>query len=250
MRSRPGLRVLAVDDEVPALDELAYLLERDDRVAVVHTSASSTRALELLHSEPIDVVFLDIAMPALTGLELATVLSRFEVRPAVVFVTAHSEHAVDAFELEAVDYVLKPVREDRLRAAVRRVEEWQTRGRDDRDGRDDTIPVELAGVTRLVQRSDVVYVEAQGDYARLHTAEGGSHLVRLSLATLEERWAEAGFLRIHRSVLVALGRVDEVRTENGRCTVVAGAAELPVSRRLTPVLRDRLRRARAGGGVT
>jgi DNA-binding LytR/AlgR family response regulator len=105
--------------------------------------------------------------------------------------------------------------------------------------------VELAGVTRLVPRSEVVYVEAQGDYARLHTAEG-SHLVRLPLATLEERWAEAGFLRIHRSVLVALGRVDEVRTENGRCTVVAGGVELPVSRRLTPVLRYRLRRARTG----
>jgi DNA-binding LytR/AlgR family response regulator len=245
MRSQPGLRVLAVDDEVPVLDELAYLLERDDRVAVVHTSATSTEALDVLHREPIDVVFLDIAMPALSGLELATVLSRFETRPAVVFVTAHSEHAVEAFELEAVDYVLKPVREDRLRAAVRRAEEWQTRGRDDRDDRDDSIPVELAGVTRLVPRSEVVYVEAQGDYARLHTAEG-SHLVRLPLATLEERWAEAGFLRIHRSVLVALGRVDEVRTENGRCTVVAGGVELPVSRRLTPVLRYRLRRARTG----
>ena len=112
-------------------------------------------------------------------------------------------------------------------------------------GGDDTIPVELAGVTRLVQRSEVAFVEAQGDYARLHTAEG-SHLVRLSLAALEERWADAGFVRIHRSLLVALGRVDEVRTEAGRCTVVIGDVELTVSRRLTPVLRDRLRRVRAG----
>jgi DNA-binding LytR/AlgR family response regulator len=241
--NQPGLRVLAVDDEVPALDELTYLLRRDDRVAAVHSSATSTEALDLLHRENVDAVFLDIAMPALSGLELATVLSRFEVRPAVVFVTAHSEHAVEAFDLDAVDYVLKPVREDRLRAAVRRVEEWQARGHDDEPN--DAIPVERAGVTRLVQRSEVAYVEAQGDYARLHTAEG-SHLVRLSLSTLEERWAEAGFVRIHRSVLVALGHVDEVRTEEGRCTVVVEGTELPVSRRMTPGLRDRLRRARAG----
>ena len=241
--SPAGLRVLAVDDETPALDELAYLLARDDRVGVVHTSATSTDALERLRTEAVDAVFLDIAMPGLTGLELATVLARFEVRPAVVFVTAHSEHAVEAFDVEAVDYVLKPVREDRLRAAVRRVEEWHVRGEPDHD---ETIPVELAGVTRLLQRSDVAYVVAQGDYARLHTADG-SHLVRLSLAALEERWADAGFLRIHRSVLVALGRVDEVRTDGGRCSVLVGDAELPVSRRLTPALRDRLRRVRAGG---
>jgi DNA-binding LytR/AlgR family response regulator len=238
----PGLRVLVVDDEAPALDELAYLLARDDRVALVRTSASSTDALERLRSEVVDAVFLDIAMPGLTGLELATVLARFGVRPAVVFVTAHSEHAVEAFDLEAVDYVLKPVREDRLRAAVRRVEEWHLRGEADHD---ETIPVELAGVTRLLQRSDVAYVVAQGDYARLHTVDG-SHLVRLSLAALEERWADAGFLRIHRSVLVSLGRVDEVRADGSRCSVFVGGAELPVSRRLTPVLRERLRRVRAG----
>ena len=208
----------------------------------MHTCQPAAEALERLRHEVVDAVFLDIAMPGLTGLELATVLARFDVRPAVVFVTAHSEHAVDAFDVEAVDYVLKPVREDRLRAAVRRVEEWHLRGADDHD---ESIPVELAGVTKLVQRSEVAYVVAQGDYARLHTVDS-SHLVRLSLTTLEERWAEAGFLRIHRSILVALGHVEEVRTEASRCTVVVGDVELPVSRRLTPVLRDRLRRVRTG----
>jgi DNA-binding LytR/AlgR family response regulator len=236
------MKVLAVDDVGPALDELRRLLSAAPGIEDVETAPDALAAVRLLQASRFDAVFLDIAMPALSGLELATVLSRFEVRPAVVFVTAHSEHAVEAFDLDAVDYVLKPVREDRLRAAVRRVEEWQARGHDDVD---DAIPVELAGVTRLVQRSEVAYVEAQGDYARLHTAEG-SHLVRLSLSALEERWAAVGFLRIHRSVLVALGHVDEVRTEEGRCTVVVAGTELPVSRRLTPGLRDRLRRARAG----
>lgn len=234
------LSVLVVDDEQPALDELAFLLARDDRVGRVRCCDSATEALRLLRDEPVDAVFVDIAMPGLTGLELADVLARFREPPRVVFVTAHSEHAVDAFDLQAVDYVLKPVREERLREAVRRISEGGTAAHDD-----DTIPVELGGVTRFVSRSEVRYVEAQGDYARLHT-ESGSHLVRLPLSSLEERWGEAGFLRIHRSLLVALAHVDEVRVDGGRCSVVVGGTELQVSRRHTPVLRDVLRRSRQG----
>ncbi|RZI87793.1 MAG: response regulator, partial [Microbacterium sp.] len=116
-----GLRVLVLDDEAPALDELTWLLDRDPRVGEVHGCRSGTDALRLLKEIEVDVVFLDIQMPGLDGIELATVLSRFKEPPAVVFVTAHDEHAVDAFELNAVDYVLKPVREERLAEAVRRV---------------------------------------------------------------------------------------------------------------------------------
>jgi two-component system response regulator LytT len=104
---------------------------------------------------------------------------------------------------------------------------------------DETIPVELGGVTRFVRRSQVRYVEAQGDYARLHTADG-SHLLRATLADLEERWAPAGFVRIHRSSLVALGHVDEVRVIDGRYAVRVGDVELPVSRRHARELRERL----------
>src|SRR6059058_4914865 len=92
---------------------------------------------------------------------------------------------------------------------------------------DETIVVELAGVTQHVMRSQVRYVEAQGDYARLHTASG-SHLVRIPLATLAERWADAGFVRIHRSTLVALPHVDEIRVDAGRCSVRLGSRILPV----------------------
>jgi DNA-binding LytR/AlgR family response regulator len=106
---------------------------------------------------------------------------------------------------------------------------------------DEQILVELAGVTRHVRRSQVRYVEAQGDYARLHTATG-SHLVRIPLTVLEERWAEAGFLRIHRSTLVALKYVDEVRLEHGRFSVRLGPTTLPVSRRHGRNLRDVLLR--------
>jgi DNA-binding LytR/AlgR family response regulator len=234
------LTVLVVDDERPALDELAFLLGRDDRVGTITTCDSAPEALRVLGEGGVDAVFLDVAMPGLTGLELASVLGQFREPPQVVFVTAHTKHAVEAFDLRAVDYVLKPVREERLREAVRRIRDVGPTAPDE-----ETLPVELGGVTRFVNRSDVAYVEAQGDYVRLHTASG-SHLVRLPLSTLEQRWADAGFLRIHRSLLVSLAHVDEIRTDNGRCSVVVDGVELQVSRRHTPALRELVRRHRQG----
>lgn len=230
------MKVLVVDDERPALDELAYLLGQDPRVAEVLTCDSATETLRVLQEIEVDALFLDVQMPGLSGLELAQVLARFKEPPPIVFVTAHEEHAVEAFELRAVDYVLKPVRADRLAEAVRRIAD----GASDRGPAGDLqVPVELGGVTRFVARSTISHVEAQGDYARLHTA-GGSHLVRVPLSQLEEEWAPAGFVRIHRSLLVSLAHVDEVRMDAGRCTVVVAEAELQVSRRHTRQLRDLL----------
>lgn len=244
------LRVLAVDDEAPALDELVWLLRQQDRIGEVVAAGSGAEALRTLHERPVDAIFMDVQMPGLTGIDLAKVLSSFKTQPPVVFVTAHEQHAVDAFELNVVDYVLKPVREERLAEAVRRVA-GRIEGREAGPvSDDDAILVELAGVSRLVPRADVLYVEAQGDYARLHTANG-SHLVRVPLTTLADQWRDAGFVRIHRSFLVALGHISEWRTEAGRCTVVVGAHELVVSRRHTRALRDLLvRRAQPGRGAT
>jgi DNA-binding LytR/AlgR family response regulator len=233
-----GLKVLVVDDERPALDELAFLLARDPRVRDVLTTDSATEALRILQDLEVDAVFLDIQMPGLTGLDLAQVLARFKSPPPIVFVTAHEEHAVDAFDLRAVDYVLKPVREERLAEAVRRVLEGSARPQADAD---EQIPVERGGVTRFVRRSEVRYVEAHGDYARLH-GPSGAHLVRTPLSTLEEEWRPAGFVRIHRSLLVNLAHVDEVRMDSGVCTVVVGGTPLQVSRRHTRELRDLLTR--------
>lgn len=240
---RPGLRVLVIDDEAPALDELTWLLRRDDRVGTVEGCSSGTEALRLLKELEVDAVFLDIQMPGLDGIELAAVLSRFREPPAIVFVTAHDEHAVDAFELNAVDYVLKPVREERLAEAVRRV-----LGATRTPGPADQIAVERGGVTRFVPVPEIRYVEADGDYARLHTASE-NHLVRIPLTQLETQWAENGFVRIHRSLLVAIAYVEELRVDAGRCSVVVAGTELPVSRRHTRTLRDLLVRSpRPGAG--
>jgi DNA-binding LytR/AlgR family response regulator len=242
------LSVLAVDDEPPALAELAYLLEQNEHVGQVLTAGDGAGALRLLEQQHVDTVFLDIRMPGLSGLDLARVLARFRRPPAVVFVTAYDDHAVTAFDLHAVDYVMKPYRRERLFEAIRRATDAVNGARsaslpDDPD--DETISVELGGITRFLRRSEVAYVSAQGDYARLHTADGGSHLLRVPLATLEDRWAPAGFVRIHRSYLVALTSIEELRADAGRYTVVIGDTTLPVSRRHTRDLRDRLVR-RAG----
>jgi DNA-binding LytR/AlgR family response regulator len=237
--SMDALHVLVVDDERPALDELTFLLARDPRVGRVSPAASATEALRVLQDELVDAVFTDIRMPGLSGLDLARVLSQFRTPPQVVFVTAHEDHAVAAFELDAVDYLLKPVRDERLNEAVRRIVEGSAAAPPPRE--DEQIPVELGGVTRFVARSDVRYAEAQGDYARLHTGDG-SHLIRTPLTTLETDWRDAGFVRIHRSLLVSLAYVEEVRVDAGRCSVVVGGQVLTVSRRHTRELRDVLLR--------
>jgi len=238
------LRALVADDEEPALAELVYLLQQDPRIGPIRTASDGAEALKILQDTDLDVVFCDIKMPGLDGIDLARVLSKFASRPQIVFVTAYDEHAVAAFDLEATDYVMKPVRQERLAEAVRRV---VTQGvpvglQSPEESEDEVIAVELAGVTRFVQRSTVRYVEAQGDYARLHTGQN-SHLVRIPLSTLEERWRDAGFTRIHRSTLVALQHVDEMRVDGGRCSVRVGEDWLPVSRRHTRELRDLLVRS-------
>ena len=115
------LRVLAVDDELPALDELAYLLRADPRVGRLHTAGDAAEALRVLRDIDVDAVFLDIRMPGLDGMDLARVLGRFAEPPAVVFVTAYDDRAVEAFDLGVADYVRKPVRAERIAESLRRV---------------------------------------------------------------------------------------------------------------------------------
>ncbi|MEV7885765.1 LytR/AlgR family response regulator transcription factor [Streptomyces sp. NPDC002817] len=251
------LRALAVDDERPSLEELLYLLNADPRIGSAEGAGDATEALRRINRalesgphgpEAIDVVFLDINMPGLDGLDLARLLTGFARPPLVAFVTAHEDFAVQAFDLKAVDYVLKPVRKERLAEAVRRVVELRSaeiRGTTPRipvsEPDPDHIPVELGGVTRFVSVEDITHVEAQGDYARLHTTKG-SHLVRIPLSTLEERWRSRGFVRIHRRHLVALRHVGELRLDAGTVSVLVGSEELQVSRRHTRELRDLLMR--------
>ena len=241
------ISVLIADDEQPAIDELAFLLGQDPRIGIIHQAASGSEAVRLLTREPVDAAFLDIHMPGLNGFDLARAMQRFERRPALVFVTADEEGALEAFDLAAVDYLLKPVRTERLHRSITRVIEALKAGSAPAAGvaaseqQPEMIAVTLGGTTRMIRRDEVRYVQAQGDYARLHTEEA-SYLVRVPMSDLERQWSDA-FVRIHRSYLVAIPHLARIRLGGDHPSVTVGAAELPVSRRLLPALRERLESA-------
>ncbi|MGH9043081.1 MAG: LytR/AlgR family response regulator transcription factor [Acidimicrobiia bacterium] len=239
-----SLEVLVVDDEQPALEDLAYLLRQQPHIGAVTTAGDATEALRRLRDGTFDAVFLDIRMPGLDGLELARVLERFAQPPAIVFVTAYENHAVEAFELAALDYLLKPVRPERLSDAIGRITAGRSRPPGEGDTEDPTrIAVDIGGRTRFVERDTIRYVEASGDYVRLH-ADSGHYLVRTPISALEETWREAGFVRVHRRYLVALRHLSELRVRpgGGYVLVVAGD-ELPVSRSHARDLREHIARA-------
>jgi DNA-binding LytR/AlgR family response regulator len=236
------MRVLAVDDELPALADLARMLEASPAVERVETAASAAEALVALgDGETIDAVFLDVRMPGLDGLELARVLRRFERPPAVVFVSAFDDAAVDAFELDALDYLVKPVSRTRLDEAIERVA--RRSAIPDPPPEDETVAVDAlrGGGTRLLPRSSIVYLQAHGDYVRVASTEG-RFLVRARLSELEERWESHGFVRVHRGFVVNLRRAVEVRPRlNGTAVLVmVDGAEVPIARRQVGELRRKL----------
>ncbi|WP_243229149.1 LytTR family DNA-binding domain-containing protein [Microbacterium sp. CIAB417] len=229
--------VLVADDERPALDEIVHLLRPDPRIGEVLTAASGAQALALLSERTVAIAFLDIHMPGLDGMELARAVSALSEPPAIVFVTADDARAVDAFDLRAADYLLKPLRAERLRRAVDRVLEL---GETAAPAADEVLSVTVGAAVRFVHRSDFRWVQAQGDYSRLHTGDGFGHLVRIPISELEQRWADAGFLRVHRSYLVAGDAVTEARLSGPEPQVSVGAIVLPVSRRLLSAVREAL----------
>lgn len=233
------INVLVADDELPAVEELAFLLGRDERIGAIHRASSGAEALRTLETESVDAVFLDIHMPALSGLDIARAISRSSSPPAVVFVTADEDCALEAFDLAAIDYLLKPLRAERLSRSVDRISELI------KDGAPapEMITVDLGSTTRMIRRDDVTYVQAQGDYARLHTSEA-SYLIRVPLSDLEQKWADAGFIRIHRSYLIALKHVQHLKLAATGPSVAVAGAELPISRRHLPSVRDKLQSTR------
>lgn len=243
----PAMSVLVVEDEGPSLDELTFLLHRSPLVGQVMPARNAGQALQALRTGPFDVVLLDIRMPGIDGLALARAISRSAAPPALAFVTAHEEHALEAFDVGAIGYLLKPVDERRLGQLLARAAPPPIGGAPEPPTAQ-MLAVTSRGSTRMLARSEVHWVEAAGDYVRLHTADGEGHLLRIPMAQLEEHWAPHGFVRVHRSYLVALRAVREIVTEGTQTRVQLAGRSLPVSRRHTRELRDRLvRGARAHG---
>jgi DNA-binding LytR/AlgR family response regulator len=235
-----SLRALLVDDEAPARSELRYLLGAHPDVEVVGEAASAAEALRLAGAVEYDVVFLDVEMPGLTGLEAARLVRERAGAPDLVFVTAHERYAVDAFAVEAFDYLLKPVDPERLSRVVERLRE---RSREDARPVQKIPVVAGGGGTELIDYDAIHFVQADGDYSRVHTFDR-AYLCTHSLGELEDT-LPAGFARIHRSSLVNLSKVSAVkRAGPDRIRLAlddAERTELDVARRQSRMLRERLK---------
>lgn len=258
MSSRRALSVLAVDDERPALADLARLLRGLPQVEEVTCANSGREALRRLAERQYDALFLDVRMPDLSGLELAGVLDRFANPPAVVFVSAFGDGAVRAFEVHALDYLMKPVSRKRIQDAILRVAEANAERQlpesslvrtdaiepraDPGDGAFVAVERGLGQGTRIISLATILYVQARGDYVRLVTDEG-RFLQRDTLGEVERRWTPHGFHRVHRAYLVNLRRAVEVRPDHGGTAsiVFADGSSVPVARRHVADLRRRLR---------
>jgi DNA-binding LytR/AlgR family response regulator len=241
MTTHPRLRVLVVEDEASTRQELAAMLGAAPEVAAVSEADGGEAAVRLLGTETYDAVFLDISMPGLDGMEVARVLSMLSAPPAIVFVTASEHHAVQAFGIGAADYLLKPIRQERLAEAVARVAAPRRPAPRPAGGEElSVVQIDTGRHTVFVHRDVIQFAEAHGDYVRLYTAED-SHLIRLSLSYLEEVWAPAGFVRAHRGYLVAVRWVTDLRvTSSSGLLARTPAGDVPVSRRHARALKERL----------
>jgi two-component system, LytTR family, response regulator AlgR len=241
------LQVLVVDDEPLARSRLRTLLG-DCKAPLVHVAAEASnaqQALEHLQAQRFDVVLLDVHMPAVDGLTLARSLQALPHPPAIVFVTAHAEHAVQAFELEAVDYLTKPVRLERLQTALQKVERFlQARGSAAvDDGSQGVVIIQERGRTERVPLQQVIYFKAELKYVTVRTATR-SYILDGSLNDLEEKYGNQ-FARIHRNALVARRAVRALEkhfdSQEGECWAVRmqGIDELlAVSRRQLAHVRE------------
>jgi two-component system LytT family response regulator len=240
------LRVVIVDDEPPARDKLRRYLAEDPRVRVVGEAGDGLTAVEAIETERPDLVLLDVQMPEMDGFEVLAALE-VEPLPRIVFVTAHDEHAVRAFEVRALDYLLKPVDRSRLdeavgRAATARVDPESDPRRVLADVREIAPPltrflVRTRGRLQLVPVAEVDWIGAAGNYVELHVGDK-SHLVRGTLQALEGRLPKGSFTRIHRSSIVNLDRVRALHPwSHGDLQVeLVDGTQLRLSRRY----RDRL----------
>jgi two-component system, LytTR family, response regulator len=245
-----NMRALIVDDEELARRGLRARLERAG-VSVLGECVNGADALAAIPKLSPDVVFLDIQMPELSGLEVAAAMDA-DTRPHVIFVTAFDEYAVQAFEVHALDYVLKPIDDQRLATALTHARSAVRTSHDSDFGRrvttaiasmhsaaaapseglmPDRLLVRTGGRIVVVRVTDIDWIEASGDYVSLHV-DKKTWLVREAISVIAQRYAALGIVRIHRSTLVNLDRVTELRPlSNGEFTVVLrDATELKMSR--------------------
>ena len=250
MSDERPLRVVIVDDEAPARLRMRDLLEdcaREIPLAVTGEAPGGRAALELLAAEPADVVLLDIRMPEMDGIEVAQHLQNLEQPPAVIFATAYDAYAIRAFELHAIDYLLKPIRVARLKEALARVQIGRSPPAEGLRGAQRAprafLSAQERGKVHLIPVGEVIYLKAELKYVTVKTS-AREYLIEESLTRLEQEYAER-FVRVHRNCLVARAAVrgfERGAVEGGEThwiVLLKGVDEkLPVSRRQQHIVRD------------
>jgi two-component system, LytTR family, response regulator AlgR len=242
-------RILIADDEAPARARLRDLLDecRDAfPLAIVDEARNGREALEVLNRETVDIVLLDIRMPEMDGIETARHIAGMEDPPAIIFTTAFDSYAIKAFEVNAIDYLLKPIRVERLIGALGKTRAAPKVTREALDAAANMprrhLSVHERGKIILVPLADVLYLRAELKYVTVRTVER-EHLVEESLTSLEEEFADA-FVRVHRNCLVARAAIagferNAEESESGWAVVIRGTGEkLPVSRRQQNVVKQ------------
>ena len=240
------MKVVIADDEPLARERLRALLAQEAAVEVVAEVGDGQAPLEACTAHDADLVLLDIAMPGIDGLEVARHLAAFDPRPAVVFCTAYDAHALSAFDAAAVDYLVKPVRPERLHVALERARTF-TLGRGQSDGEGGArarthLCARLRGSLRLIPVEDIRYLQAEEKYVVVHHARG-EDLIEESLKSLEQEFGER-FMRIHRNCLVSRHELVELRrSHDGQVHAVLRHVPQPleVSRRCVSQVRDAIR---------
>ena len=243
-----ALKVLIVDDEALARSRLRTLLGdcTDPRAEVVGEAGNAVQAMEQIQRTPCDLVLLDIHMPGVDGMALAANLRNLASPPKVIFVTAHAEYAVHAFDLEAADYLTKPVRLERLQQALQKVERLRAAGEaSDVPGVAESLLIQERGRSERVALSDVIYLKAELKYITVRTAEK-EHIFDGALSDLEQKYAHL-FVRVHRNALVsrhcvrAVEKVHDPVEGEGWVVRLDGCDErLSVSRRQLSAVREAL----------
>ncbi|MHB1127398.1 MAG: LytR/AlgR family response regulator transcription factor [Bacillota bacterium] len=238
------LKTLIVDDEYPARQELRFMLSSYDNVEIVGEATSGLEALKLLDALDYSILFLDIEMPGMNGLELGNIIQNRPNPPYIIFVTAYEEYAVRAFEVNAIDYLLKPFDERRLTQSMskvfRLIEQNQTQEKEKRKktgsgetSKIDRIPVEKQGKTLLISEDEIIFAYTQDDNVYIKNYQDRL-VTRFTLKELESRLSEKNFFRTHRCYIVNLNKVQEIIPFfNGTYTLIvddAKKSEVPVSR--------------------
>ncbi|RFM34831.1 LytR/AlgR family response regulator transcription factor [Chitinophaga silvisoli] len=215
------IQAIAIDDELPALTLIANFCERIDFVRLQQTFNKPEEALQYIAQSPVDLLFLDINMPGITGTDFYKSITR---QPMVIFTTAHSEYAVEGFNLNAVDYLLKPFTFERFQQAVQKAQaQLQYQQSLQKNEQQQLVLRVDYGLTRIALK-DILFIEGLDDYLKIHLINQPPLVIRMTMKVMSEKLPAHAFVRVHRSYIVPLSKIDQVRNK----TILIGTQEIPI----------------------